>query len=306
MKGVDARFVTGFPNTEFADLLEPLTSGQSIDQFFGLMQSPAGFAGGGGGFGGGGGRAKILSQNAAVMGDALEAPGAGMPTSPLAGQQLEDLFFYRQPNVILARGDRAYYMLFRAEATYKEIYTWDTLDPFVNNVEYRPINQPTPPDEVWHTLQFKNTSGHPLTTAPATTLQSGQLLGQDTLNYVSAGGDAELRITKAVDIRAESSEEEITRQRGAIKRPDNYPIFDLVTMKGTMQAVNMKTDAVNLRIRHDFTGELVSADGDPVTKKTARGLRDTNPTGRLIWTKTIEPGQKLSLTYTYHVYVRSQ
>jgi len=50
----------------------------------------------------------------------------------------------------------------------------------------------------------------------------------------------------------------------------------------------------------------VASDGDPIVKKTARGLRDTNPTGLLTWNKTLDKGQKLNLTYTYKLYVHSQ
>jgi hypothetical protein len=229
-----------------------------------------------------------------------------MPTSQVPGEQLQDLFFYRQPKVSLKPGDRAYFVLFRAEVPYKELYTWDSADKMQDNQNNRLSAEPATPDDVWHTLQFKNTSGQPLTTAPATTFQNGQIIGQDVMYYTSVGGDAELRITKALDIRAEASEEELSRQRGAIKNYANQPQFDLVTLKGTLQAVNLKKEAADLRVRHAFSGELVSAEGDPVTKKTSRGLRDTNPTGLLTWTKTIDPGKKLSLSYTYQVYVRSQ
>ena len=227
----------------------------------------------------------FTNQMAAAPAAEMALPGTGMTISPEQGQQLEDLFFYRQPNVTLQRGDRAYYVLFKAEAPYKEVYTWDIVDPVSNNFDYRNSTDNPVPDDVWHTLEFKNTSGRPLTTAVATTLQKGQILGQDMMSYVPANGDAELKITKALDVRAES---------------------DLVTLKGTLQATNLKKEPVTLRIRHNFTGELISEEGDPTIKKTARGLRDTNPTGTLTWNKTVAAGDKLTLTYTYKLYVHSQ
>jgi hypothetical protein len=293
--------------------VDPLVSGQSVDAFMGFIQSPAGFQGGGGGFGGGGGRGAMAFRNNSLGAQAVASnfdfvsAGANTAMSPFAGQQIEDLFFYRQGGVTLHKGDRANYVLFKTDAPYKEVYTWDNQNPIVNNVDYRPAPQePQPPEDVWHTLQFKNTSGRPLTTAPATTFKNGQILGQDTMNYVSTGGDVEIKITKALDIKAESSEEEVSRDRGAIKGDNGVPLFDLVTLKGTLQAANLKGEAVTLRIRRDFTGDLVAAEGDPDVKKTTKGLRDTNSTGRLTWTKTVEPGHPLRLAYTYKVYVRAQ
>jgi hypothetical protein len=308
LSGVDARFVTGFPNVPFAGIVDPLVSGQNVDAFLGFLQSPAGFSagaqsrGGGGGFGGG---ARMMTQNAASMQDDLRmVPGSGMGTSPFAGEQVEDLFFYKQPNVSLDRGEKAYYTLFRAEAPYKEVYTWDIPNPVVNNVQYQNPGDNPQPQDVWHTLEFQNTSGQPFTTAVATTFKGGQILGQDMINYVSAGSTAELKVTKALDIRAESSEEEVSRDRGAIKYSNNQPMYDLVTMRGTLQVTNRKSESVTLRIRHDFTGELVSADGSPDMKKTAKGLTEMNPSGRLAWKPTVEAGQSLTLSYSYKIYVR--
>jgi hypothetical protein len=295
LKNVDARFVTGFPHMEWAGDLDSLIAGTGLRMVHAepqdsiatqkSMRSIGGF---------GGGR------------DSANAPvSEGMPVSGAPGESLEDLFFYHQPNVTIGRGDRAYYTLFRTETPYKEIYTWDLTNPIVSNTEYR-TETPQDDNNVWHSVSFKNTSGHPLTTAPAMTMQNGQILGQDTMPYVSQGAEAEVKITKALDIQTESSEEEVSRVRGAIKAPNNYPLYDQVTLKGTLEATNRKSEAVSLRIRHDFTGELVSADENPDVKKTAQGLKAVNPTGRLSWTKTIEPGQKLHLTYTYQVFVKTQ
>ena len=312
MKGVEARFVTGFPNVPFAGTPEPLLSGQTVYGLFGLASPPqpsSALARAG---------AKQMKGGSGLVPDGIDfisynptdnslIVDQGMSTSRLPGQQLEDLFFYRQPDVTLQKGERAYYALFHAEAPYKEVYTWDLADPVTNNFNYRSPTDNAAPEDVWHTLEFKNTSGQPLTNAVATTVQKGQILGQDMMNYVSVGGDAELKITKALDVRAETSEEEVSRERGAIRWfVNNTPQFDLVTLKGTLQVTNMKTEPVIPRIRHTFTGDLISTDGDPIVKKTARGLRDTNPTGLLTWNKTLDKGQKLNLTYTYKLYVHSQ
>jgi hypothetical protein len=282
----------------FASWIDPLVSGQSVEAVVDLLNSVGNptvvF------------NSRLTSQRGTFSAGAVPGSMENVAMSDVPGQQLEDLFFYNQPNLSLKKGDRAYYAMFRAEAPYKEIYTLDVPDPVVNNLEYRRPPDEDQPEDVWHTLNFKNTSGRPFTTGTATTFKESQLIGQDTMGYVSAGGDAELKITKALDEKAESSEEEVSRERGAIKNVNGAPIYDQVTMKGTLQVKNQKSEDVNLRIRHYFTGELVSADGNPVAKKTAKGLKDVNPTGVLTWTPAVTAGQSLTLTYTYKLYVRTQ
>jgi hypothetical protein len=126
------------------------------------------------------------------------------------------------------------------------------------------------------------------------------------MRYVSRGAKAKVRITQALDLRAEVFEEETARERGAIKNRDNYPIFDLVTLKGTLLLINRKAEKVTVRIQKPFTGEHISSTGSPVVTTTNRGLRDTNAGGRLVWEKDVEPGKELKLEYNYKVYVRSQ
>jgi hypothetical protein len=219
------------------------------------------------------------------------------------GQQVEDLFFYKQPDLTLKKGERSYIVLFDMEAPYQDLYTWDQVDSTRNNVEYQPV--PEGPGDVWHELTFTNTSGQPFTTAVATTMRDGEVIGQDTMHYVSPKAKAELRITKALDIRAEAAEEEVTRQREALKRTPNSSAYDEVTLKGTLAITNSKSQEVKLRIRKDFTGELVSSDDNPESTKTVKGLIQINPTGRLVWNLTLKPGEKRKITYTYKLYVRA-
>ncbi len=303
LDSVEAKFVTGFPNVPFAGLLDPLTSGQSVDLLVGFLDSFGtgnfGFGksmyltqnsqGGGGGFGGG--RAEA----------APVAMGSGSSTSPLSGMQQEDLFFYRQPHVKVQRGERAYYVLVRATAPYEDLYTWDVDELSATNGEYRPL--PDTPRDVWHTLKFKNTSGQPLTTAAASTFKDGELLGQDTLKYVPKDGEAELKITKAMNIHAEGTEEETARERVILTKYYNAP-YDYVTVKGTLQVTNSADKSIKMRIRREFTGEVVSAEGDATKTKTIKGLASVNPSSRLVWVKDIAPGQTMKLTYTYKIYVR--
>jgi len=304
VSNIEARFVTGFPNVPFAAYLEPLIAGSSVNEFGAMLnslgaQAPPGMGGrgmpgGGGGFGG------QMAQNsvAPVAGDFADAM-----SSSLMGSQQEDLFIYKQPNVTSKAGDRSYLILFKAEAAYTEVYALDLSDGTYNNIEYHGVPD-TPPD-VWHSLQFKNTSGQPFTTAVTTTFKNGEILGQDTMHYVSSGTTAEVKITKALDAHAEADEAEVSRERGAIKQPNNYPLYDLVTLKGTIRVVNNKSRTIKLRIKKELTGEIIATEGSPAVTKTAKGLRSMNPGQKLQWDTDLESGKSLTYTYTYKLYVRS-
>jgi hypothetical protein len=301
LHGIEARFVTGFPNLPYAFAPDPLTSAPSVGQF---IQTIGGI--GGGGFGGGGmggpGGAGILTQNAAGRASESMDFSASMDPTGVGVSQQEDLFFYRQPNVSLKQGDRSYILLFEAKSDYRHLYTWDVADTVDNDVQYRGTD-PNAPQEFWHAVKFKNTAGQPLTTAVATTFKNGEILGQDVLKYTSAGAEAELRITKALDIRAEASEDEIDRKRQALTIPYRGTVYDLVTIKGTLVIQNTKPEKVDIKVTKELTGELAEADGEPKATKLAKRLTAVNPRQRLEWTKTLEPGQSVTFTYTYKVYV---
>lgn len=295
LENIELRLITGFPNLPWVGYFDPLTSGMSVDQFTAMLIAAAGAPRVAEP------RGLAMAQNAmradrrSTFDEAFEMPS-------LPGISAEDLFFYRLPGVNLKAGERGYHILFKVESDYQHVYTWDVPDAIAVS-DYRGL--PEGPGDVWHSLKFKNTSERPFTTAPATTFKDGELLGQDLLYYVSAGADALVRITKALDVRAEGTEEELERQRLAIHQPNIGLYFDLVTVKGTLQVKNRKTDKVRLEISKEITGDVVAADGDPKITKTAKGLRQTNPRAIIEWSKELAAGESLTLTYTYKVYVRT-
>ncbi|MEJ5170662.1 MAG: hypothetical protein WHU10_06715 [Fimbriimonadales bacterium] len=295
LKQADLRLVTGFPNVPFAPFDEPLSAASSDEVVAGLMRAGAPDLTRREGL--------LLSQNA-VAADRMNLDAAFGSAPIAAGDQLEDLFFYRLPGVELNTGDRGLYYLLAAESDYEHLHTWDIADPMAGRPE--PERLPDEAGEVWNCLKFTNQSGLPWTTAPATVLQQGQILGQDTLRYTGRGAEALVRITKALDVRAQLREEETARERGAIRNSSGSPVFDKVTVKGTLSVKNAKADEIRLRIRKELTGEVEQADGNVRTTKTAKGLRDANPTARLEWNETLPAGGSLERSYTYTVLVPSR
>jgi hypothetical protein len=291
LNGIEARLVTGFPNIPFMRWLDPFSSGQSLNDFVNSLMSMGTTADlrAPGGFGGG-----PMTQNRMAERDFNDA----FTTSPLPGMTAEDLFFYRLPNVRLAKGERGYFILFAAQSEYRHVYEWEIGDT-IQDTQY--VGRRNEPDDVWHSLKFKNTSQQPFTTAAATVFKNGEILGQDMMSYTSVGAEATVRITKAMDVRAESDEEEVGREREFLKIRSGH--YDKVTLNGTLQMTNRKSDPVTLQISKVLTGELVIAEGEPKATSLAKGLRAVNPRQRLEWKLELKPGEKRSVSYTYTVFV---
>lgn len=292
LDNLEVRLITGFPNVPYITLPDPFSLSVSFDQFTGALMN-AGTPDAmrrSGGFGG------QMMQNSAPMSSFSEA----FNISNLPGIQSEDLFFYRQPGVTLKRGDRGFYILFKSESAYEHIYTWDVADQVVDNA-YRP-NPQVPQDEVWHSLKFKNESKQPWTTAPAVTVKDDQVLGQDMLTYTTVGTETLLKITKALDVKAEASEIETSRAKESIVIA-GYNYIE-VTLKGTLQIRNLKSEAVKLRVKKELSGTVVSSTDSPEVVAIPKGLQSINPTQCLTWHVDLKAGDKKELTYVYKVLIR--
>lgn len=296
---IEVKLVTGFPNLPFAETTDPLAASGRVDEFTSALMragTPTQYrmAGAMGG--------ALMTQNA-MRADFRGGFDQAFAANPVPGDQLEDLFFYRQPGVKMKTGDRGYYVLFSNECDYDHLYTWDVDSGTVPADNGTAIGQSETPGDVWHCLKFKNETKQPFTTAPATTFKNGEILGQDTMNYTSVGAETLVKITKALDLRADKKSEEIARERGVIKDSNNYPIWDLVTVKETFSISNRKSEKVKVRVNKNIRGDSISADFGPKDQKTAQGLSEMNPIHKLEWNIEIEPGKTQTLTCTYKTYV---
>lgn len=293
LDNIEASFITGFPNMRFAGGVDPLTNPATLDAVLAMLIGSS-FAPGP--------MANVTSQAAMSRADEMRGAQADFTQIlPVPGvdQQLQELFFYRVPGISLKKGDRAAFNLFTAKAPYEHVYTWDVVRQ-VHSVGAR-----IPGQDIWHTISFKNTSGKPLTTAVATTFQEGQILGQDLVNYTTAGAETEVRITKSLDIHAQSSEEQVSRDRAALVLPNTSIAYDLITVKGTLSVKNSRPKNARMRISLTVEGELVNAEGKPQTSKTTRGLGEINPATSLLWKPEVKAGETIELNYTYKAYVRT-
>ncbi|MGC9328401.1 MAG: hypothetical protein ACP5I1_12265, partial [Candidatus Hinthialibacter sp.] len=203
------------------------------------------------------------------------------------------------------KGERGYYPLFSQEVPYEHIYTWEIPQFIDENTAYRGRQEETPAvQEVWHALKLTNTTKQPWTSAPATTMKDGRILGQDTIYYTPHDAETELKITQAVSIDAEHNEYEIERQRSAAQFYGRN--YDLVKVRGELAVTNFKDAEAGIKITKTLSGEVVDSSLEPKVVQLAQGLNSVNPDSQLEWNVKVKPGKEnaVKLTYTYFIYIR--
>ncbi len=286
ISGAEIKLVTGFPSLRFLYQPDPLTAD---------FLSPR-MPGGSGGFGGGqmqnAAPITMRRESAESMADAFNPSGEGFAA--------EDLFFYKLPGTTLMQGGRSQTVLFEGTADYKAVYKAELPDP----ISQAGGRVGTPPD-VWHTLVFKNPVNQPLTTAPAITMKSGEVIGQDEIKYSSVGGPVSLRVGKALDVVIEATAEEVEREQAARKDRHGNPTYDLITIKGVVAVNSLKGKDVQLEVEIPLEGEVISAGAAQVTK-TAAGLRDANPRSLISWKPVVAKGGKVTLEYSVKIFVAAR
>lgn len=291
LENVSVNLVTGFPNMKFLGIPDPLSSGASVDQF---IQSLA-YAATDNDY-----KKDLMFQNMTTPSGGIARGEEGVPVTG-EGQMVEDLFFYKQPSVSLEVGERGYFNILKSQSDYKQVYVVELGDLDWGRPES--LSTPPPPVDVWHTIKFLNKSGQPFTTAPVTTIKDGLVLGQDQLNYTSAGSEATVRVTKALDIHVDAVMEELSRDRGALKLA-NSVVYDKVTVKGTIEVSNSRAVSADVNIAKTTTGEVVDPGGAKV-RKTPAGLRQVNPVSNLAWKVTVGTGETKRIEYRVSLFVPS-
>ena len=298
LRAVELALVTGFPHVQFADVVSPLAMKRDLASFLRDLASgtspqerqPM---------------SNMMTQQRVMYAYAGAEGQPGVPAfnANVPGAAAEDLFLYPLPKVDLAKGETGYYPLLDASLPYKHVHLWDIPDYLNDQEQYDQGRQQQPVESVvWHALRLTNKTAIPWTTAPAETVTGGQVLGQDVIAYTPVGGEATLKITVAVDVKADQAEFERERQRDALNfRGWSY---DRVTVDGKLSVHNLKQTQVTVEITKLLSGEVQASKPEAAAEKLAGGLRAVNPLNRLRWTLTLEPGQEQQITYAYQVLVR--
>lgn len=347
LRNVRARLVTGFPAARYRNVPEPLAARSGLPEWLAALARPeiqpplrrdvaavpayggvpngidfitydptdnsivasaeygrANYANRGyGGMGGGG------------FGGAASASYDGIQEGGGSGEALGELFFYEIPPLTLAKGVRRQENLFRFDAPYRHVNTFEIGPEYDENLNPIRRNQSDlpPGDEyarrqadaraareaIWHEVEFENKAGQSLTGAVGSVVEDEELLGQGTVEFTPPGGKALVRLDRALDLVLDRREEVVLREPGAVKSTRFVGAYDRVTIRGTITVRNPRRESVILKGRKRTIGEMTIASPNGKIMNTEALLNGANGTSTAEWEVTVAPGATANLTYTY-------
>jgi hypothetical protein len=307
IKDATLSLVVGVPNFKYDRLVSPFVSNQTLESFLNQLngsttdlryrqQSMSNM---------------ITTQSANYASMEMDIVGGGGNTDEVETQSQEDLFFYTRKGVSLPKGGRALYSLFTEEIDYKHIYEVELAQNNGYNVVYKQDNEQR--NDVYHSLELKNTTDFPWTTGTAmvtqprktkegtiSTTSDPQVLSQDMIKYTAKTAKTMLRLTIAPDIMVKDNEQE-TGRKTDIKQ--KKIVYDLVTATATIEVKNYKDKEINLKINRTIIGEMLKTDSEWETQKRPNYYA-INPVNDVTWELKLAKGESKTITYSYQFYVR--
>jgi hypothetical protein len=273
------RFAVGYPNFGFSSVPSPMTLQQTLQQFLAALAGNV--------FGRSGQMENVMTQLTVNSVTTIDA-GSVLPGPPATGESAEDLFFYEEEHVTLAKGERGLYPVLTGVVPFRHIYRWTVADGAK--------------DQVWHSISLANRGTTPWTTAPALVVSKGKPLAQDKLPYTAAGSAAEVKLTLATDVAVERAQSEVERKPRDLERA-GYT-YDAVTVEGTLTVRNFKREAIVLDIEETVEGQVLSRDVGGKVTRLALQPKAVNPSERLEWQVPLPAGAERTVKYRYKVWVR--
>ncbi len=283
-RNADIRLISGLPSVHFANVISPMSTETTWAQFFKQLSQPN--------------RGDDRAVTAQFVGFNAAAPQQGIDLSAIPSGEGADLHFQSIGRRTLGLGDTLTLQTATAETGYERIVEWTIPDRRDANGRLSNNRNASRDEEMpWDALRFRNPLELPMTTAPAMVVADGRFLGQQISHWVNVGEQTTLRVTRALSVRTHSSEHEVQGKRteyGAYGR-----IFRKATVEAQVLANNHRNERIKLVIRKQFSGELISAEGDPKSRLREEGVWSINPRNELIWTVELAPGEEAKFAYSY-------
>lgn len=283
LEGVALDLISGFPNVEFLQVTSPFAADATWRTFLAqLAQGPAEFSGVV--------TQQILSNNLSPM----YAPGP--PALPsFTPDDGADIHYEAIGVQSVKRGGALVLTTGEATSPYERVVEW-TVD------RRRQMSQDTEVDQeaMWDAVRFQNPFSFPLSTGPAMVEADGQFLGSKTIRWTSPGGTALAYVSKALSVRGDYEELELSR-REIVEL--GHPAIQS-TVQGKLTVRNQRAEAVAMIIHEEFDGTLRRADGEPESVVGAAGPGRRNQSTRLTWNLTLAPGEERVITLEYLMIVR--
>ena len=282
--------ISGYPNIKFAHVDSPLNVGANLASFFQQISQR------------GGNHTGALTQQIAYNSVASRASEAVMPLSQSeTGAPAKDLHYESIGKHSLREGDSLSLEVASAEAACERIVEWWVPDYRDDRGHLRRHYERGEDEEPWDAIQFKNPLSFPMTTAAASVLEQGRFIGQSMATWVAPGQQVCIKINKALTVHGEHFEIEEERNREVIQIGGRK--YRVATVKGQFEVSNTRAEPVKMRVRIDFSGELIEAEGHPVKTLRTEGVRSVNPQSKLEWMLDLAPAASKTVEYRYSVLV---
>lgn len=286
LKETETELVVGSPQMIYSGKADPMTydcisvagyDNNIVGRTMGIMQSNAGAF-------------KYVDGN---------AEGYFEESFATEGEKTGDMYIYKLGKITLPENAKGSFPIFVSTIEYKDKYE-GTIGDVTNyyNTRYVPAEEKT--FDIFHSLEIKNVSTVPLTTASVMVVNDKeQFIAQDELKYTPVGSSNNIRLSKAIDILMKNAEEEKTREDNAKKIGKvNY---SKVVLKGTVNVDNYQSKEVTVTVTKSLTGTVLSQNSDgKVTKKNSYNY--INPASEIKWEVKLGANDKKVLSYEYEVY----
>jgi len=292
----EVRLISGFPSVQFAHVSSLMTPRMTMAVFFqqlnsgadryaDSMSNPT--------------MNQSLMQNSQFSSSYLSVLSLGaVPT----GEGV-DLHYESIGKRTLADGDALALTVAKGSAKYERIVEW--LVPDTRDSSGRAIEGPASKDEdsPWDALRFNNPLKFPMTTGPAMVVADGKFNGQRTSFWTNAGEETVLRVDKALSVRTRSLEHEDAKEGNRDLVWVGARQYRKTTVDGELTVNNHRKETIQLAIRRRFSGELISAEGEPKSALREEGAYSVNKRNELFWNLALKPGEERKLKYRYTVLV---
>jgi hypothetical protein len=209
------------------------------------------------------------------------------------------MFIYKLGKVTLPKESKGSYPIFANNIEYKDKYEGSIYD-IINFYSTRYVQPEEKLFDIYHSLEIKNTSGVPLTTASIMVInEKDQFLAQDELKYTPVNASTDIRLSKAIDILMKNNEEEVSRMDNAKKIGKTS--YSKVVLKGEIVIENFQKNEVTVAVKKNVNGTVNSStDGGVVLRN--KNYSYINPSSDIKWDVKLAAGQKKVLTYNYEVF----
>ncbi len=295
--------VVGVPNFAYSFLESPLTSKQTLIEFLQALNY--------GNIDSRGRMDNITSQS--MMNTLAYGAGSDGNSEEIKMASSEDLYFYEIPfKINLKKGDRAIYELLRGDLQYEHIYevvlATNSNDGYSYSYDQDRQKKSNEPEKVWHSIQFKNTTGNPFTTGTVMVVNAEngiqKPISQDKLNYTVIGGRAKVKLTLSPDIEVMASEKETSREE-RVKKKDGYD-YDLVNVEATITIRNHKNTSLKLDLTREVWGEMIKSTHKWDVIKLAPYYYDyyLSKKNQVDWEVELKANESKEITYQYKLYIR--